>query len=354
MSNNYKLDVHDHSPEQWSLKYNDSSSFYINTVEDGEGNDLIRIKALKRNWEKASSQLIDFSRNGIGGLVGGSVITTDSFYLIWAFFNSTGTEFYGFGCTKQPQETATNISGTSKGSTCTLTLPGNGYSFTQGASVTVYTLDSDWNTGIITEIVSRTSVKVLLDNESWGTALSGTTPVITQYNKFRPYNTGSGDLVYGKYKLLSSKDIYINSSGNLQMVYNPQTGFLVQSWWDKDLTSLDQVLHPDYMLLSGNVVINPLSPVVGETLRDLITDKRFIRAHSTSGEEEDDAFQCHRHSHVNFIPRAVGGSFFGPGAYTTDGYIGNPSQAPTFSPPRVADETRPINISMVPIMRVVQ
>jgi hypothetical protein len=110
----------------------------------------------------------------------------------------------------------------------------------------------------------------------------------------------------------------------------------------------------------GSVVIDPLSPLSGQNLPDLNSDGRFLRGSVLSGIFQDDAFQAHGH---NFVSRAS--SAPAPGAHKTDGadhsgtsgysHSGKVREAVSLTSAdvvRVADETRPKNMSVVWIIRV--
>jgi hypothetical protein len=351
-----QLELHDHYDDSLDLERIDNDSFKIQGIEDGEGNQKIRFFAHGRLWE-SSDVTLNFTKQGFNqGLVGGHAEANSSYYLVWAFFNGTKQKFSGFGLTKKPIETCTGMSSGNKGAECTLTLP-NSYSFTVGARVSVWTSDSDWNTGTITERTS-TTIKAQLDNESYGANLSGTTPTVVQYNKFRPYNINSGDLVSDNFRMLFQNEIYNNSSGNLQMIYDPGTGFNVIAWWNQNFTSPVQILHPYYMVCSGEKVINPLSPFVGDTLEDLTTSSRFIRASTTSSTEQADALQLHGHE-LAYLDTEVFDAGDDTRAIIGNGATGTKNDrvmdmvANGGGTPRTASETRPINISMVPVMKII-
>ncbi|MCP3681398.1 MAG: hypothetical protein GY861_01790, partial [bacterium] len=92
-----------------------------------------------------------------------------------------------------------------------------------------------------------------------------------------------------------------------------------------------------------------------QTIPDLNGDERFLRGSSTSGTEQPDAFQGHFHDVVPELLLNTGsafstgsndtgtGGFIDTGAAITDGANGVP---------RTADETRPVNMSVIWIMRI--
>lgn len=127
--------------------------------------------------------------------------------------------------------------------------------------------------------------------------------------------------------------------------------------WHKTFTGCPD-LPDNFVECSGQVLSDSESPFNGETIPDLNGDARFLRGAATSGTEQADAFQGHYHDvrmkntdGVNSYPRSgdSGGSTISgnnlKAAYTVqdDGTNGTP---------RIATETRPINMSVVWIIRI--
>lgn len=93
------------------------------------------------------------------------------------------------------------------------------------------------------------------------------------------------------------------------------------------------------------------SPLYGQTIHLINTERLFIRAGS-SGELQDDAFQGHRHAYIGTsrVGRATGTAGTGSEPYsanTTDAVSDEINGTP-----RVANETRPRNIGATYVMRI--
>jgi chemotaxis protein histidine kinase CheA len=91
------------------------------------------------------------------------------------------------------------------------------------------------------------------------------------------------------------------------------------------------------------------------TIPDLVTDGRFIRAKTASaamGAEQEDAFQGHRHNTAGAMKVAVGAVYNNSprneGGQGLD--TGDPISDGTNGAPRTANETRPKNVSLIPIL----
>lgn len=97
------------------------------------------------------------------------------------------------------------------------------------------------------------------------------------------------------------------------------------------------------------------SPLNGQTIRLINTERRFVRAGS-AGTIQDDALQGHRHpplSGTSFMARNGGSNFSGGGASMADpATTGDPSSDGTNGTPRTANETRARNIGATYYMRI--
>lgn len=106
-------------------------------------------------------------------------------------------------------------------------------------------------------------------------------------------------------------------------------------------------------LVDATAVISLVgSPLDGQVVRLINTERRFIRAGS-SGELQDDAFQSHRHGYTgsDYVGRAAGTAGTGSapaGGYSTGGILADG----TNGTPRVTNETRPRNIGATYFMRI--
>lgn len=346
---------HSHYQDQYILRRLSNTQFAIDPKENYEGQSNILINAHSRIWTLPNRQLIDISKIGLGGRVDGIAETNSSYYCLWALFNNTGMQLNGFGLTKLPSETATNVVGN------VITLP-RSYMFTAGATVLIYTSNVDFDGGIVSS-VDATTITVSLFGT--GPGLTGTTPVVTQFNKYMPYNNqysadaGQQTLFCSKFKLIDSYSIYNNSSGNLQQVFDPDGGYLIKINSHRNMTTPAQIIHRDYEILDGTKVINPLSPIFNTAKIDYITDSRFDRASLTSGTLQADQFQGHYHNRTgsaNLVATGGGTPAYNIPAGTSQHYTGltvtNPITDGVNGAPRYGLETRPINVSAVPIMKV--
>lgn len=119
-------------------------------------------------------------------------------------------------------------------------------------------------------------------------------------------------------------------------------------------------LPSEWLECNGQVIDDPTSPYHGKTLPDLNGNKRFLRGNATSGTEQSDAFQGHKHTSLAFVWGNLGNKYqisVNPtptieywshledlqDGYTDDGACGTP---------RISTETRPVNMSVVWIMRI--
>ncbi len=123
--------------------------------------------------------------------------------------------------------------------------------------------------------------------------------------------------------------------------------------WDKSLPNTPP-LPPNWVERNGGYLDNPTSPYHGLYLTDLNNSKRFVRGGLTSGVEQEDAFQGHHHKARYYPEWAAGGSARGTfhGTAFSSDMIKEPQTDGVHGTPRVADETRPTNVSMVWITKV--
>jgi hypothetical protein len=146
----------------------------------------------------------------IGGRVDGIAIENDRDYLIWAFLDDN-QRFAGIGATRKPYSTFTSAAAGAKGASFVVTVT-NGFQFTIGARVVLRNNRgtapvNEWNWGTITA-QANTSLTVLLDNNTYGTAFTttggGDGGVVQQWNSFRPWVvTTTGQTLYkNHYSLL--------------------------------------------------------------------------------------------------------------------------------------------------------
>ena len=116
---------------------------------------------------------------------------------------------------------------------------------------------------------------------------------------------------------------------------------------------------PDnWKLCDGTAISDADSPMNGETVPDLNGDGRFLRGGATSGTEQTDTFQGHKHSVTPqhcFPWVGTGGDNAGATGTqqkSTTIIVGNPTTDGANGTPRTANETRPINITVKWIIRI--
>ncbi len=128
--------------------------------------------------------------------------------------------------------------------------------------------------------------------------------------------------------------------------------------WHKSLTGTPAIPE-GWVECNGQTLNDEDSPYHGEIIPDLNGDARFLRGGGTSGSLQTDAFQGHYHNNL-ITPVQVsftgGTSTLPPGTTHQDGGViaGIPMDDGTNGTPRTADETRPVNMSVVWIMKVKQ
>lgn len=127
--------------------------------------------------------------------------------------------------------------------------------------------------------------------------------------------------------------------------------------WHKNLAGGTMPPLPaGWMECNGGTVTDPASPLLGATLPDLNGQGRFLRGSSTSGTDQGQMFQDHAHyrnpSNVGeHLPTVVPGGF----SYVPNlGGVDTPISAFTGNAVTgsFGTETRPINMSVVWVMRI--
>jgi hypothetical protein len=133
--------------------------------------------------------------------------------------------------------------------------------------------------------------------------------------------------------------------------------------WHKNLTGCP-ALPAGWVECNGGTLDNPDSPFHGQAIPNLNGDKRFLRGGSVSGDFQDDAFEGHRHkigfgaakSGTTPNPRPLMNAQASEVDVTDNECVSVGATEPVTDgvngTPRVADETRPINMSVVWIMKV--
>jgi len=136
--------------------------------------------------------------------------------------------------------------------------------------------------------------------------------------------------------------------------------------WHKSLSGVPS-LPGNWAECNGQTISDSDSPLDGVTLPDLNGDKRFLRGGSSSGTEQDMQLQQHRHlggsSLIDNIPApngkvAAGGSVTADYRSATNGQFSysydasNSNDTGTNGTLKAGPETRPINMSVVFIIRI--
>ncbi|MCE5217807.1 hypothetical protein LLH03_12355 [bacterium] len=124
--------------------------------------------------------------------------------------------------------------------------------------------------------------------------------------------------------------------------------------WHKNLTGCP-ALPAGWVECNGGTLDNPDSPYHGQTIPNLNGDKRFLRGSTVSGDLQQDAMQGHYHAN-KYQGISVSGSgtivSIQTGAGVSNTTVQSPVTDGTNGTPRVANETRPINMSVVWILKV--
>ena len=125
--------------------------------------------------------------------------------------------------------------------------------------------------------------------------------------------------------------------------------------WHKTLYNSLDTTH--WVECNGGTVRTDVgSPIGGASIPNLNGDGRFLRGSSTSGTLQADAFQGHMHAPLNgsgFIGTGGSNNWLGSGSsLSVNSTTDNPVTDGVNGTPRTANETRPINMSVVWIMKI--
>lgn len=126
--------------------------------------------------------------------------------------------------------------------------------------------------------------------------------------------------------------------------------------WHKNFGAGTQSLPWGWVAMDGSTISDAESPFNGQTLEDLNGDGRFIRGAATSGTEQGFAMEDHYHEKSFTRGDSVGSTYnVQRGGAPQVGSITagdvSPSDAGAGAP-SVASETRPINMSVVWIIKI--
>lgn len=163
------------------------------------------------------------------------------------------------------------------------------------------------------------------------------------------FNDGTGLKQLRDRRLVSVPYAYVAGNG-------VPVGTIV-AWHKRDVK--DHIALPDsWRECNGKPVDDPSSPFHGKSLPNLNGTRRFLRGGSNSGVEEADAFQGHGHR-LGIWKQGYDAGGHGWDINTRqdtntyfDKKVLQPVITPGYSPPRVDDETRPINMSVVWIIKI--
>jgi len=122
--------------------------------------------------------------------------------------------------------------------------------------------------------------------------------------------------------------------------------------WHKSLSGTP-ALPGGWVECNGQTLNDPTSPFHNRGVPDLNGSGRFLRGSATSGALQPDAFQGHKmQSTLQVVGFQTGGGGLVQGDYWNQTPLTSTIVDDGHGAPRIADETRPINMSVVWIMRV--
>lgn len=121
--------------------------------------------------------------------------------------------------------------------------------------------------------------------------------------------------------------------------------------WHKSFTGTP-ILPDGWLECNGQPVNDMGSPYYGQALPNLNGEGRFLRGSATSGAQQADAFQGHRHSIIAWGNVAGSHCQEGSGFTINSTIVGDSITDGVNGTPRTANETRPTNMSVVWIIRI--
>ncbi len=125
--------------------------------------------------------------------------------------------------------------------------------------------------------------------------------------------------------------------------------------WHRDFSSLLD-LPQGWVPCDGRTVLSPTSPYLGLSVPDLNGTARFLRGGLVSGAVQDDAFQGHHHDVTHNADVIQNGFDFSTRSAWEDNpasfHVGEPISDGVHGTPRTADETRPVNTSVMLLLKV--
>ncbi|MCD4813753.1 hypothetical protein K8S19_08695 [bacterium] len=133
--------------------------------------------------------------------------------------------------------------------------------------------------------------------------------------------------------------------------------------WHKSLPNVPQTLPDSWVECNGQTLTGTGGSLDGVVIPNLNILGRFLRGSQTSGVEQEDAFQGHKHKleyagSKDEIPTHGSGGYYNDRLASADSAhvsylrVGVPRSDGSNGTPRTADETRPINMSVVWIIKI--
>lgn len=255
------------------------------------------------------------SVNNIGGLVDGLALAASTTYNIWAFADQYGDP-KGIGIAKHLYDASVTCPAVVKGSEGTFTGVEKAYRFTVGAKARVIrdtTIGAEiWNLGTISEIVSSTSLKITMDNGTYGDNITSGTGSIEQLNRihcYTPDDSNQSDL-YNYYRIIGRFET--DSSSNIidtDYTYPKVDMMPIKSIVGIDLDWIDTIsIDEPWYACTGQEIKTYKSPYIGQATNDLY--KRFLRMIDSGGTTgTNQAATEHIH---NFSNNTGGGLWYWP------------------------------------------
>ena len=197
------------SVDQFELEWLNKSKFKLATKNQNDGKYIIRFISQDRIYTSQKNQIIDFKTH-IKDKIG---LKANNFYFLYAFFNPLIQEIQDYGLFKQPKILTSSSTEFTKGKEAIITTTDNCYQFTKGARIIVWKQedivggDVRNNLGIILNIISKTQLKIKLDNNDfYGSDFTDIGVTILQTNLFKPWIVSSNEQkIYNQnYKLISA------------------------------------------------------------------------------------------------------------------------------------------------------
>lgn len=174
--------------------------------------------------------------------------------------------------------------------------------------------------------------------KSTGTATTDTeNKLIDSSATFSTDGVAAGDIVWNTTDDVPATVVSVDSETQITLDYDafPDGNENYDIYDEPDV-------QPGWIEMDGSTINEPNSPFDGMTITDVIGEERFIRARQTAGRLQADAFKAHTHEYIHWFGSGDSGwPSNGGDSYNTynTGSTGE-------------DETRPINVSAIPIIKI--